>query len=61
MARLGAGGHTAEFGRMWGLSSRVALSGPLPLLVLGSVAVSCSSSFQPHHYTAGRVCFPGLV
>ena len=38
MARLGAGGHTAEFGRMWGLSSRVALSGPLPLLVLGSVA-----------------------
>ena len=52
MARLGAGGHTAELGRMWGLSSRVALGGPLPLLVLGSVAVSCSSVFQPHHHTA---------
>ena len=40
MARFGAGGHTAEFGRVWGLSSRAALSGPLPRLVLGSVVVA---------------------
>lgn len=40
MARFRAGGHTAEFGRVWGLSSRAALSGPLPRLVLGSVAVA---------------------